>query len=583
MSYGFVRHQLMGQLWQRRGIIAASLTTLLWYVALPVVEMQVAVATTASKEITDDVTQIVVRDKVLHTVSPLLFGQFMEDAGHPDGSGEPGPVVGLRTGRDELRPDVMDALRQLYAPIIRFPGGYMAERHNSQFDYRVWLPDDIDGWTDPPLTHPRRRFGLLAFFKTCEKLGSESLVVVPTRAAFQGDWTIAQAASFAAGLVAFANAREPEDVEEKLRPWVRLRQQYGQQDVANVRYWQLGNEIWAFRKRVIKQRGWDNATWDAFQLKLISTMSQAMRAVDPSIILITDGMHAAYNNQLAALDSSIDILSDHHYAPWETDGTVQRNGLTLPIEELSAEEHWQLLVSVPAFDEEGRSVWPYHRDNDKHGLPIAFTEWNWNGWGKSVNGQPNFYTAWAKSVGAASFLHAIIRAGDRAKLATQSMMIGSSWGITSVQVEPDYDAFVKPRGRITAFYSRYHGSTRLFVDDTAVPRDKQPYRLNSIRPAQKVMRIDTLATANTSHVYIHLIHRGYDTAANLEIDLNDLGITDGKATLRLLLGRTDVDLDHPDYAPALVEIVKPVEVQGGNARFILPPKSIAVMIVERTT
>jgi hypothetical protein len=42
-----------------------------------------------------------------------------------------------------------------------------------------------------------------------------------------------------------------------------------------------------------------------------------------------------------------------------------------------------------------------------------------------------------------------------------------------------------------------------------VPRFEQPCRPDSIRPADHVILLDTLATQDNEKVYIHMIHRGY--------------------------------------------------------------------------
>ncbi|MEM6334128.1 MAG: hypothetical protein AAF823_12400 [Planctomycetota bacterium] len=549
--------------------------------------------------------RIVVHANTLHPISPLLFGQFMEDAGVGQPTSERGPEAAVDPNTGTLSDEAMDRLAELHAPIIRFPGGFLVERYSNRFDYRLWLPGPIDGlWFEDtkPLETPRRDFGLVEFFDACERLRSQPLIVVPTMPTWQGDWTVEQAAEFAAGVVAFANASTPDDVPERYRGWVQARIDAGRVRPAGVTYWQIGNEIWFEKRRFGRQ--WaeqaeeqevepadinplaDDEAWFDLQLRLVDAVSRAMRAVDPDIQIITDGMlGGGYNQRLAALEPGVDIIADHGYMPWATDGTVRLgndDGATsVPVEELEPSEHFHLLISMPWLDEQGRSRWRYNRDNDQHDKPMAFTEWNWNGWGDSVNGHPAVRAEWGQAMGAAGFLHAIMRSGDRAVLATQSMMIGNRWDITAIRVGDDHAPFVKPTGRVTGFYSQHHGTDLLAVDDSGVPRFEQPFRLKAIRAHPAVARIDTLATASVRRAYVHLIHRSYDTPTQVTIDLSAVADTAADtAELRMLLGRTDIDLGDPDFAHALVEASVSVALNDGVAEFELPAKAVAVLIVD---
>ncbi|MEM6332194.1 MAG: hypothetical protein AAF823_02525 [Planctomycetota bacterium] len=319
-------------------------------------------------------------------------------------------------------------------------------------------------------------------------------------------------------------------------------------------------------------------------MELVNAMSRAMRAVDPDIRVITDGMSEGdFTLQLVALEPGVDLLADHRYMPWKTDGTLIRGegerAEMVPVEALTAEEHFLALVSTPGFDEAGRSWWAYRQGHDRHDKPMAFTEWNWNGWGRSVRGHPQVRPGWAQAIGAAGFIHAIMRRGDRAVIACQSMMLGNNWEITAVRVGEGHEPFIKPTGRVTGFYSRHHGSAMLAVDDHDVPRYEQPYTMGGILPAARVARIDTLATADEELMYVHMIHRSFDKPSLVRLDL--AGVVPDEveqAELRLLLGRTDINVSEPAYAAALIELDLRVDLDRGVAEFELPAQALAVLI-----
>ncbi|MEM6459417.1 MAG: hypothetical protein AAF710_08520 [Planctomycetota bacterium] len=133
----------------------------------------------------------------------------------------------------------------------------MIENTKEQYDCRFWLPGLVDGlWLDEtqPLKLERRRHGLLQFYATCDRLDAQPLIVVPTKPGFQGQWSVRQAADFAAGLVAFSNADTPSDVPASRRGWVEARLRAGRAVPAGVTYWQIGNEIWLYKRNM--QRRW---------------------------------------------------------------------------------------------------------------------------------------------------------------------------------------------------------------------------------------------------------------------------------------------------------------------------------------
>lgn len=200
------------------------------------------------------------------TISPLdrnLFGSFLEHLGRAiyQGIYDPGSKLSDSNG---FRKDVLDEIRQLGVPIIRYPGGNFVSGYN-------WL----DG-VGPKKNRPRvldkawdtlesNQFGTDEFLLWCKEAGT-----LPLMGLNLGTGTPEEAAA----LVEYCNI-------EKDTKWSDLRRQHGFADPWNVKHWCLGNEMdgpW--------QIGHMPAT--AYGLKAADAARQ-MRDVDRDLKLIACG------------------------------------------------------------------------------------------------------------------------------------------------------------------------------------------------------------------------------------------------------------------------------------------------------
>src|SRR5437867_4786455 len=192
-----------------------------------------------------------------------LFGSFLEHLGRAiyEGIYDPGSKFADANG---FRKDVMEEVRQLGVPIIRYPGGNFVSGYN-------WL-DGVGPKKDRPRVLNRasnsmesNQFGTNEFITWCRAVGSEPLLAVNL-----GTGTPERAAD----LVEYCN------VESGTR-WSDLRRQHGVEKPYKIKYWCLGNEMdgpWQLGHMPAKEYG----------LKARDAALQ-MRTVDPSIKLIACG------------------------------------------------------------------------------------------------------------------------------------------------------------------------------------------------------------------------------------------------------------------------------------------------------
>ena len=537
-----------------------------------VLAMAGGVAGVAMAEVPAAAVSVKVRDVVLHGIDSRLFGQFME---RPSWGGEIGPEGSLIPGAHELRPEAKRLIREMQIPIVRFPGG-------TDVDYIDWLDmiDNVpDRNADRPITtgHAGNRvgnnFGYDEFLRLCGQLAMEPILVVNFREGLLSQHGPQVGAQHAAKLVAYCNAAADAKLPGELAAWPRLRARNGHPAPYGVKYIQIGNETWAFSR---------DTSQDQY-LAALRAYVEAIRAVDPMVRLIVDGQPA----ELAArihreLGDRIAYYAVHHYQPWQV-AEVRRGSEQVAVADLTAQDIWYAWVTLPGIDSAGQSILA-NGDLDQArrlGYPVAMTEWNWNGWwGGSFRGRAALDSLFAKGIGAAGILHAIMRQGDTVQIAAQSMLIGDGWGIHAIccdrrgRVAP----YMVPSGQVTTLYGLHHGSQRLQLDLENVPRYEQPYRMGGIGPAHSAAYLDILATRDQRKLYLHCINRHFDSPLDLAVDVSSLPTPPEEAgTLHILEGRlTNAPAAGEDPAPGQIRDV-PLPIAGRLFPVRLPARSVTVV------
>lgn len=465
----------------------------------------------------------------VHEIDPRIFGQFIERPSW----GEIGVEGALVPETSRLQPKVRELLEAMEVPVIRFPGGTDVDH----MDWRDMVSNVPDRASERPISigHQGHKvsnhFGYDEFLEFCEETKAEAIVVVNFRDGLLQRKPLNEAAAHAAALVAYCNAPLAANLPEDLSRWAALREKNGRTKPYGVRYFQIGNETWAFLNEAqeLAPQGLPQYYVDCLKVYI-----DAMKAVDPQIEIIVDGHDGSLRGiaplALKQLGARIDYFATHFYRPWAM-REVFLAGQKVAIEELTAEDIWYAWVAISGFDEQGQST--YHSPGLKAaraaGYRVALTEWNWNGWWRDTASTPALNSRWAKGVGAAGFIHAMIRSGDVIDIACQSMLVGMGWGISAVHTDPKAvrDPVYLPTGQLTAFYSKHHGDRLVKVETVGVPTYEQPYRMGGIAPQEKIVLIDTVATANATNVYIHAINRSFDKAIEVTIDLVGFEAGDG--------------------------------------------------------
>ncbi|RAL11540.1 alpha-N-arabinofuranosidase [Aspergillus homomorphus CBS 101889] len=196
-------------------------------------------------------------------INPNIYAGFTEHMGRCIYGGiyDPGNKLSDENG---FRTDVIEALKELNIPVVRYPGGnFMATYH--------W----IDG-VGPRENRPSRpelawlgtetnQFGTDEFMKWCEVLGTEPYLCLNF-----GTGTLDEALAW----VDYCNGTRD-------TYYANLRRKHGREEPYNVKYWALGNEVWG---------PWqvEQMTQEAYAHKAYQ-WAKALKLLDPSLVLILCG------------------------------------------------------------------------------------------------------------------------------------------------------------------------------------------------------------------------------------------------------------------------------------------------------
>ena len=346
-------------------------------------------------------------------VSPLVYGQFIEHL-------ERCIYGGIWNDEgSELRPDVVELIKELRPPIIRYPGGNFASGYHWEdgIGPKEQRPQRVDkAWN----ATDSNQVGTDEFLAFCREVETEPFLVVNT-----GNGTPQEAANW----VAYCN--DPAESEQGQR-----RAANGHPEPYNVRYWGVGNEVWG-----AWQIGHTDAESHAAQL---NEFALAMKAVDPSICIIAvgDGILSddpqdkgrQWNEiMLKQAGESMDMLSFHLYQPdqssWQESYDMDELHHVVCAAPLAAEK------MIKRMAEQINEAQP-----DKK-IGIAFDEWNlWLPPGDEAESMHQVKYCLRDALYTASMLNVFVRQCQPLQMANLAQLVN----VLPLIVTNDTQAFATP-------------------------------------------------------------------------------------------------------------------------------------------
>ena len=434
----------------------------------------------------------------------MIFGQFLEHFQRQVYGGvfEPGSPLSDRNG---FRLDVIEALRELRVPIVRWPGGCFASAYHwrdgigrgrqSSFD-KAW------GVEDP------NTFGTDEFVKWCRMVGAEPYICTNA-----GTGTSEEMSDW----VEYCNLKDQ-------GRYARMRMANGSAAPHNVRYWSIGNENYL--------GGEIGAKTVEEWAPLVCESAKMMRAVDSRLkILAAATVNGNWTPPLLKVSGKyLDYISIHGY--W--DALWQRG--THPSDYL----HCMAFCEAPE-QQIRQAVELLEQNGFSDRIKIAFDEWNLRGWHhpgfpgggadqvdkireRDESDLNETYTM-ADAVFSASFLNACLRQAKYVHMACMA---------PAVNVRGPLFAYPKGVVKRTTFHVLKMYSDLLEANVVTADVTSVPLKIET----KTVQTLDAVATCSADHkrVALALINRHPDLPGRWKLNLR--GFTPRNAKMTILSGES---------------------------------------------
>ncbi len=371
-------------------------------------------------------TEVVVdQRRKIGTRDPMIYGQFLEHFHRQIYGGVYDPESPL-SGEDGLREDVIQALKKIQVPVVRWPGGCFVSAYHWQGGVGKKREPYYDkAWcVEEPNT-----FGTDEYIHFCRRIGAEPYICTN------------------------AGTGTPEEMSDWLEycnlnsgRFARMRAENGHPEPYNVKYWSIGNENWGPHEIGSKSI----EEWSRF----VTEAAKMMRRVD--------GRAELFAASVAGLDWNVKLLREAgHVLKWVSihgywDSLCEKN---------EPADYEQCMIYSTQVEE------PIHKVKHILGalgvadqIRVAYDEWNLRGWHhpgvmnfrnldpdhehaakmRDGNDCNSIYTM-ADAVFSAAFLSACLRNCDTVGMANFSPIVNTRGAIFThkdgIVLRPTYHVF----------------------------------------------------------------------------------------------------------------------------------------------
>ena len=479
-------------------------------------------------------------------VDRRIFGQFIEHLGRCIYGGiydEGSPLADARG----FRTDVLDAVRLLRIPILRWPGGNFVSGYH-------WL----DG-VGPKEARPRRselawyaeesnRFGTNEFIEYCRAIDASPFICVN-----MGSGTMDEAQAW----VEYCNGAGT-------TAWANLRRQHGHPEPHRVRYWGLGNEMYG---------SWQIGNMNAHDyVKKARAFAMVMKRTDPSIQLVGCGQTGWSEWDEIVLGGLADLI-DFHSIHLYTGSTDHYTTV------FSSHQGERAVRICAALIERVRQL-----QRIEHPIHIAFDEWNV--WYRTrshedrVGGVEERYNL-SDALAIATYLNGFIRHCQTVRIANFAQLVNAIAPI-----------FTNPSGlfRQTIYHPLHLYATHMREIALDVHVNGETYDLSPAQETGSAGRVhhvaglgpfqllDAVATCDTAGraLTLAVVNRDHARPLTATIDLGGASPA-GLAEVWEVNG-ADVSTTNSFETPRAVDVTsRRVELRGSRIDYTFPAHSITLL------
>ncbi len=492
------------------------------------------------------------RDYAIGTVDKRLYGNFVEHLGRCVYGGiyEPGHPTADKHG---FRRDVMELVRKLNVPVVRYPGGNFVSGFNWE--------DSIGPACDRPkrldlawFTTETNEVGLHEFYNWAKEAGSEVMYAVNLGT---------RGPDAARNVVEYCN-------HPKGTYWSDLRRLNGQEEPMNIKLWCLGNEMdgpWQMGQRTAYDYG-----------RVAYESAKMMKWVDPSIEVVACGSSSSQMKtfgdwELTMLQECyehVDYVSLHRYYGNPESNTPDFLASTMDLDDfiktvvaicdsIKGKKHSSKRVYL-SFDE--WNVW-YHsrqKDQDLHKL---------DRWGRALPLLDDIYN-FEDALLVGSMLITFLKNADRVKVACMAQLVNT---IAPIHTRENGGAWAQTIYWPLAQASQFGRGTSLLPVVKSPVYDSKQYT--------GVPLVDAAATMDDDgNVTLFFVNKDMAEDIEMSVDLRDFGAF--KKVEHSLLHHDDVKAVNTEEDP---DNVSPRDGKGGkldDGRFTIALPSLSWNVVRLT-
>ena len=296
------------------------------------------------------------KENIIGQADKMIYGHFLEHFHRQVYGGIYDPTSKF-ADEDGLRTDVLEAMRKIKTPIIRWPGGCYVSEYDWHYGVgKTRIPTYDKEWR----VEESNEFGTDEFVKLCRKLDCEPYICTNA-----GTGSAEEMSNW----VEYCNI-------ENMGRFAKERIENGYPEPHNVKFWSIGNENWGGHEIGSK----DAPEWG----KLVRESAKMMLRVDPTLELSAASIgDLDWNvNLLRAAGSYLDWISVHDYWDFTPDGltyidydtAMLRTGADI------CRNINKVRAYLTAFGLEKK-------------IKIAYDEWNLRGWY-----HPNVMDIWYRDI-----------------------------------------------------------------------------------------------------------------------------------------------------------------------------------------
>ncbi|MBQ8160901.1 MAG: alpha-N-arabinofuranosidase [Clostridia bacterium] len=485
------------------------------------------------------------RDFSIGKVDPRLYGSFIEHLGRAVYGGiyEPGHP---KADEEGFRQDVIDLVRRLQVPVVRYPGGNFVSGFNweDSIGPKEQRPKRLDlAW----FTTETNEVGLHEFASWARKANTQIMYAVNLGT---------RGVDAARSVVEYANHPSGSYLSD-------LRQRNGQKDPFGIKLWCLGNEMdgpWQIGHKTAVEYG-----------RLANEAAKAMKWVDPTIELVASGSSAYTMKtfgswEMEMLDEcyeNVDYVSLHRYYGNPSNNTpdfLARSmdldsfirGVVAICDAVGSKKHAKKKLNL-SFDE--WNVWYHSNEQDKE-------IWKQDKWNRALPLLEDVYN-FEDALLIGSMLITFLKNADRVKIACMAQLVNV---IAPIMTRNGGAAWAQ-----TIYWPLMHAS--VYGRGTALrPIVESP--VYDCTDYEAVPYVDAAATMDEEgNVTIFAVNRDLGEDALLSVDLRAFG--EMKVEEHIVLHHDDVKAVNTEEKP---EEVAPVtgekgQMDGGKLEIVLPALS----------